>query len=129
MGDPDIVWKDARSIMVRLSEEEVRARGELLASAVKKHGAVVEAHAAEKKAMAELEKSCTRDIARLAEIVNDRREERIVDVELRANLKTGMVDVVRLDTGELLEQRVMEEKERLRLQGRLPLGEPIEAPE
>ena len=129
MSEPDIIWRDARSVMVRLSEEEVRARGELLASSVKKHESVVEAHAVEKKAMSELEKACARDIARLAEIVNERREERIIDVELRVNLKTGMVDVVRLDTGEVIEQRVMEEKERMRLQGRLPLGEPITASE
>lgn len=125
MSEPDIIWRDARSIKVRLTEDEVRARGELLASSVKKRESVVEAHATEKKAMRELEEDCTRDIARLAEIVNERREERIIDVELRVNLKTGMVDVVRLDTGEVIEQRVMEEKERMRLQGRLPLGEPI----
>jgi hypothetical protein len=99
------------TLPVKLSEKELRARGSELAVA---QGAL-EQHVAKAKDVRskqnakkkELEAECSR----LASAVRDGEEGRKVDVIVRLGRAPGFVDVIRLDTEEVIESRPMSEKE------------------
>ena len=55
-------------------------------------------------------------IHRIAGVVNERVEERSVQVELRCNLTLGLVEEVRCDTGEIVASRGVTKEDKLRAQ-------------
>lgn len=112
----EITWKETRYMKVPLTAEEIQARGELLAKTLGERTEMIISHNAEKKRMSNAEQALDSKIASLGRVVRDRVEERAVQVELRINLGLGMVEVVRTDTGELVEQRHATPDDKLRAQ-------------
>ena len=95
----------------RLTEDEQRERGQQLAHQRK----LVEDFAVEagdvKKRLKEHETNLDGELSRLARVVRDRSEPRQVLVHVRLSKKAGYVDVVRTDTGEVIQTRKMASEE------------------
>ena len=121
-----LTWKEWRFLPVALTNDEVRARGEQLADTVYRRRALEADQAAEKKAMKDELDGLAVEIEALATTVNDRREIRSVEVQIRANLTLGMAEEVRTDTGEITTTRPLDEKDKMRAQTGLPFDEPKE---
>ena len=71
-------------------------------------------------------------VNQIARVVRDRIEQRPVEVECRLNMALGLVEEVRVDTGEIITTRNFREADKLRLQQQLPgveKAEPKEPPE
>ena len=119
-----LTWREWRFLPVALKDDEVRARGEHLADTIYRRRALEAEQAAEKKAMKEDLDSLDNEIVALAVAVNDRREIRSVEIEVRANLTLGMAEEVRMDTGEITVTRPLDEKDKMRAQSGLPFDEP-----
>ena len=118
-----LAWKESRFLMCPLTDDEVQARGEALADAVRRHEKVTAENKTAKEAMKRAEETVEGEIGKLARIVNDRQEQRSVEVELRANFTLRLVEEVRTDTGEIITTRSVEERDKLRAQATLPLNE------
>ena len=118
-----LTWKEWRFLPVSLDDAEVRARGEQLADTVRRRNELEVEQATVKKAMKEAADSVEAEITKLALIVNERRETRSVEVEIRANLSIGLAEEVRTDTGEIIKSRPLDEKDKMRSQTGLPFDE------
>jgi hypothetical protein len=101
----DITWKETRFMRVPLTDEELRARGEQLATELHRLREMEADHAAQKKEMKEDEASQAEAVDRVARIVRDRAEERSVEIELRYHLGSNLLQEIRLDTGEVTATR------------------------
>ena len=55
-------------------------------------------------------------IQKLARIVNERVEERSIQVEMRCNVALGLIEEVRSDTGEVIVSRTATKEDKLRAQ-------------
>lgn len=119
-----LTWKEWRFLPVALGDDEVRARGEQLADTVRRRNDLEIEQATEKKAMKEALDGIESEISKLAMVVNERRETRSVEVEIRANLAIGLAEEVRTDTGEIIKSRALDEKDKMRAQAGLPFDEP-----
>lgn len=119
-----LTWKEWRFLPVALTDVEVQARGEQLADTVQRRNALAIEQAAERKRMKDAFDDAESEITKLALIVNERREVRSVEVEVRANLAIGLAEEVRTDTGEIILSRPLEAKDKLRAQVGLPFDEP-----
>ena len=116
-------WKESRFLMCPLNDEEVQARGEQLADAVRRADKLAAENKATKDAMKIAETEIQSEIGKLAYIVNTRSEQRSVEVELRANFALRLVEEIRTDTGETIRTRDVEERDKLRMQADLPLAD------
>jgi hypothetical protein len=95
----------------RLTDDELRDKGSELAHAretSEKHEA---ASAEVRKELKDRESMLEGEVSRLARIVRDRQEQRPVCVEVRLAKKAGMVDEVRIDTGEIIATRKIADRE------------------
>ena len=100
------------SLPTELTQEEFNAKARELAET---HEALALEREAQKETKAgmklrieELEQKRTQ----LARIVQRRKEERLVDVEVHANDTRGVVEYVRMDTGEVYTHRPLQADER-----------------
>src|SRR3990167_4155941 len=91
-----LTWKESRFLMCPLTDDEVQARGEALADAVRRLEKVTAENKTVKDRMKDAETAIDGEIGKLARIVNDRQEQRSVEVELRANFTLRLVEEVRL---------------------------------
>jgi hypothetical protein len=108
----DIVVRRFNTMLpCRLTDDETRERGSSLAhsrEASEKHAL----HSAEvRKGLKEHEGILDGEVSRLARIVRERSEHREVTVEVRMTSKAGMVDEVRVDTGEVIATRKIADRE------------------
>jgi hypothetical protein len=95
----------------RLTEDELRERGSALAHAREAHERFEGEAAEARKKLKEQAELLDGDVSRLARIVRDRSEHREVTVEVRLTAKAGMVDEVRTDTGEVIANRKIADRE------------------
>ncbi len=106
-----------RKLRCKLSDEELRSKGEALAGSVdEKQKKKVEAKNAASIARAAI-KSLDEKIRRLTRDYQDRSEERPVECREVVDVRRSQVNTVRQDTGETIESRPMSVEER---QGDLP---------
>ena len=119
-----LTWKEWRFLPVALTDGEVQARGEQLADTVARRNALALEQATERKRMKEAFDDVESEITKLALTVNERREVRSVEVEVRATLAIGLAEEVRTDTGEIVLSRALNEKDKMRAQTGLPFNEP-----
>lgn len=107
-----ILKRHATILSCKLTDEEFRDRASNLAATLEDIKAEDSRHEMLKRemksALSALE--ARRDV--LALTVSRRSEMREVEVEDQANDKTGMVDRIRMDTGEIVLTRVMNDQER-----------------
>ena len=111
-----LTWTEWRFLPVALKDDEVRARGEQLADTIYRLRSLEVEQATAKKAMKDALDEIDAEIGKLATVVNERREVRSVEVEVRANLTLGMAEEVRRDTGEITTTRPLDEKDKMRAQ-------------
>lgn len=110
----EITWRETRFLPVPLTPDEVRQRGEQLADVVKESDELAAAHKKERDRMKQAEEMAESRIRHLAKIVNDRVEERSVQVELRYNTGLNMIEEVRTDTGEVMKTRAPSQEDKVR---------------
>lgn len=104
--------KTTKKLPVRLSDDEVIERGKQLVENIRKTGkAESEREAENKKRKAEIE-ALELITSKLVDIVEKGEEDRDVECELKKDFERGVVTVVRLDTGEVVETRPMTPDER-----------------
>jgi hypothetical protein len=113
---PEIKWTEGKMLRVPLTDEEVRQRGELLAKACQDLEELKGAQKEEKELMKIALQRAEGDISRLVTQVRDRAETRHVQVEMRINIGLGIVEEVRLDTGEVVRTRDATQDDKMRAQ-------------
>lgn len=109
-----LTWKESRFLSVPLQPEEIQARGEQLADLVKERDELEVEQKKERERMKDALEGITGRIRHLAKIVNDRVEERSVQVEVRYNSALNMVEEVRIDTGEVIKTRNVTQEDKIR---------------
>lgn len=109
-----ITWTEPRVLRVALIEAELRERGELLADALARIDALEGEQKAQREAMKQAMDAAGGQVRKLANVIRERAEERTVRVELRANLTLGLVEEIRVDTGEHLRSRDMTRDDKIR---------------
>lgn len=106
-----VVRRYSKYLPVRLSDDELRDRGSSLAH-LHKSMDELELKAAEVNAQfKDQRKIFASEAKRLSEIVRAKQEPREVAVEVRMTKKAGVVEEVRLDTGEVVLSRKMDSEE------------------
>ena len=103
-----------RPLRVPLTDDEHRAKGQALAA---QHEAVVlleQQHKAAKAEMRDAESDAKAVLAALAWDVRTQSETRSIECEEIADYSKGTVDVVRLDTGAVVDTRPLSDAERQR---------------
>jgi hypothetical protein len=91
-------------------------QGLVVNNLIKERDELEVAQKAEKDRMKSSMDSVEGRIHRIARVVNERVEERSVSVELRCNLTLGLVEEVRVDTGEIVVSRAATKEDKLRAQ-------------
>lgn len=122
----DATWKESRILPVSLTPDEVRERGEMLARELETLGNLEATQAGQRKEMKEELEEKSGQVSSIARVVRDRIEYRPVECECRLNMALGLVEEIRLDTGEILKTRSFQEADKLRLQRELPLDDKAE---
>lgn len=97
---------------VRLTEPELRARGDELAEKVRDRRLLDEQRKDTARDYRERLEVMDEQIGELARAVRDRTEDREVNIREEPDFKRGVMQIVRLDTGETVRERVLEEGER-----------------
>lgn len=110
----DVIATSFRTLPVRLTEDELLALGEETGKILEQINATEESHAEAKAHMKTelLELSKKRNV--LARKLARREEDRSVEVTIVAT-RDGMVEVIRNDTGEVIERRSMTDHDRQRI--------------
>lgn len=106
------VLKTSKKLPVKLDDDELLERGKQLVDNMRKTAVAESEREAEnkkRKGDIELLEGIT---ARLAGVIQNGSEDRDVDCEIRKDFEHGVVTVVRLDTGEVVETRPMDAQER-----------------
>jgi len=120
----DLTWKETRFLNVPLTPDELRQRGEQLANLVKDRDELALEQKKQKDGMKEDMEGVEGRIRHLALIINDRVEERSVQVELRYSTVLHLIEEVRTDTGEIVKTRQPTADDKLRAaaeqQGHIP---------
>lgn len=101
----DVIGSETQILPVRLTQDEIRARGERLAAV---HGALDQIAIEEddaKKKFKDRRNPLEGEIGLLAHIIRKKEEKREVAVDLVADFATGKVREVRSDTGEVVRER------------------------
>lgn len=106
-----VVRRFEQMLPVRLVSDELRERGEMLAHSRQ----LAEQHALDaadiKTRLKKQAEKLEMEITRLATIIREKQEPRPVTVEVRLTKRTGQVEEVRLDTGEVVATRRMRDDE------------------
>lgn len=105
------IKKSLRKLPVRLSDDEVRLRGIDLANAVKDHLDLDEERKRVAKEYKERMEAIDESIRELKDQTRNAVEVRLVEVELVIDNYMGSVKITRTDTGEIVEQRMMNAEE------------------
>jgi hypothetical protein len=90
----------------------MRDRADKLGHVVQQRDAFEESMKAEAKTQRETLKGLDRELRKLSSVIRERAEWREVKCERRVNYTTGVVTDVRLDSGEVIEERAMTDDER-----------------
>lgn len=108
----EVVKRYTEKLAVKLDEKTIRARGNELAVAEGQ----LEQHLIKAKDVRSKQNKRTKElqaeISRLATAVRDGEEAQDITVEARMAKAPGFIDIVRTDTGETIETRAMEDKDR-----------------
>lgn len=103
-----------RSLPVILTQDEFDARAAHLASSIveldsvdSEIEAVKEARKSQLAGLAEKRERQMKEVRRLTRIVEKRAEDRDVECEQRIDLERKLIEIVRLDTGEVVDTRGM----------------------
>jgi hypothetical protein len=100
------------TLATTLTQEEFNARAGKLAET---HEALALEREVQKEQKAEMKlrlETLEKQRTELARVVRSRKEDRVVDVEWHADDRKGVVELVRLDTGEVFETRPMKAAEK-----------------
>lgn len=100
------------TLATKLTPEEFNARATKLAET---HEALALEREVQKEQKAEMKlriESLEKQRTELARVVRSGREDRVVDVEWHADDRKGVVELVRMDTGEVFETRPMKAAEK-----------------
>lgn len=103
---------ETRTLPVTLTTDELLARGDGLARA---HRAVRDEQAKQKAVKEEMKQrleDLEGEVGKLARIVRDKAEDRDVECRIVHDYLANAVQVVREDTGEVIEARAMTDRER-----------------
>lgn len=109
---------------MRLTQPEVLDRSKALADAHAKLDKQRDYEAEIKKDLKSAREKIEHEIADLARVVRNEREPRPVQVEVRGDYVQGTATEVRMDTGEVVIERMLTVEELERVQGQLPLEPP-----
>lgn len=104
----DRTWE----LPVKLTLDETKLRSEALGKAIQEHADIEAEKDASNKRFKERLESLDLDISRLGRICREGRELRHVPVTDHKDYDRGTVETVRLDTGEVVGSRPMNEDER-----------------
>jgi hypothetical protein len=104
---------------VRLEDKEIQAKGEELADLEQQQQATKEEAAAQAARFRERSKALSLEIKKLTRQINSKEEEREVKCELIPDYKRNVMETVRADNGETVEERALTPDER-----QLELGAP-----
>ena len=118
---PDLFWTESRSLPVVLSPEEIQARGEQLAEAIRLSLELKVKHKGQCLQMKAEANEAAGAVYKLATVVAERQEVRALLVQCTVNLGLGLVEECRTDTGEIIRTRNATAGDRMRVQGTLPL--------
>lgn len=102
---------DLRNLPCDLSEEELQIKADHLAQSITD---LVQVEEHKKTSMAEYKEIINELKARIVKLgteIKARAEERLVEVEERKDPLTNTIDMIRLDTGEILESRKIDGQE------------------
>lgn len=102
---PEITWTEMRYLPVPLTPDELRERGEMLATLVDEADALEDDHVQRRREAKDEEKRLDGRIRAMAAVINARAEGRSVKIEVRYNATLALIEEVRIDTGEVLETR------------------------
>lgn len=119
----DATWKESRILPVALTPDEVRERGRMLARELGEMQQLEADQASQRKEMKEDLEEQSGKVSGLGRVVREGLEHRPVECECRLNMALGLVEEIRLDTGEIIASRSFRESDKLRLQQQLPLEE------
>lgn len=117
----DRVIQETRKLPVKLTEHETAERGKAMAVLLQR---AADVETRKKDVTAELNESIAsayEQAAEHAKVVNAGQEDRDVEVELQHDFSANRVTVVRLDNGEVVEERAMTAHEREELE-QIPLA-------
>ena len=112
----EITWKETRFLNVPLTSDEIQARGEQLADLIKGRDALEAEHKKQKESMKDDLAGVEGRIRHLAKVVNERVEERSVQVEIRYNSTLHLIEELRTDTGEVVQTRQPTPEDKIRAQ-------------
>jgi len=110
----EITWTETRLLDVLLTPEEIQERIKQLDDLGRDASVMQADHAVACKAMMAEEAALNNRALYLAGIVASRSEKRSVRVEGRYSTMLGLVEVVRTDTGEMIETRQPTPEDRAR---------------
>lgn len=121
--DWEIITETTRGLPVSLTDEEMAERGYQLGKLERE---IREREENRRSVMRDLKAQIDADRGRaveLAETLESRTEDRAVPVRIEGSFSGNVVRVVRVDTGEVVEERAMSADERAKLtQSEIPLG-------
>lgn len=106
------IERTSRSLRVELSEEELGRKAQALAAELHALDELRERHKAERAAMKEAEGLQADAVKILGVDVRTRSELRDVECEWIADFPRGLVELVRLDTDEVVAERPIEPRDR-----------------
>lgn len=101
-----------RVLPVELNDKEIQERGEKLAEIEQQLQGTREDAAADAARFRERKKSLNEQIAKLATQINDGKESRQVECELRPDYRRNLMEIVRTDLDEVVDSRALTAEER-----------------
>ncbi len=104
--------RTSRSLRVGLTDEELQRKAQALAAELHALDELRAAHKAERAAMKEAETVQADSVKLLGTDVRTRSESRDVECEWIADFPRGVVELVRLDTDEVVAERPIEPRDR-----------------
>lgn len=119
--------KITRVLPVELTDKEIQERGEDLADLEQQLQGAREESAADAARWRERKKALAISITKASGVINARQEDREVSCELRPDYRRNVMETVRLDTDEMVEERALsfdERQQELGLGGKAKKEEP-----
>lgn len=112
LPDDKVLYEGVELLPVPLTRDELLDRGQQLAQVDAELRAHNEYAESVKKDLKSKESSYASETARLANIVRSKKEPRQVKTQSIARWEQNVVEVIRVDTGEVLRNRALEPNER-----------------
>lgn len=97
---------------VRLSDNEIKLRGEKLADLLREIGVLDEEKKLESKKYSDKIKEKEIEANEVADAIRSGQEDRDVEIERRPDYTKEVVEVIRLDTGEIIASEPMTDEDR-----------------